>query len=234
MANEYDVNKSAKLSALKLLAQRTDTRLDSLESKAATLIGSDANKSVRTIANEELAAQLIPESAKESLDTLAEIAAWIQNHPDDASAMNTAITKLQGIVAGIGGTSDDYATVLAAIEGMVEAAEYEHPTATAVAAALRKIGCDAQGHVVIGDTVTKADITTLVGLVTTTADDIGFMSAADKAKLDGIATGATKVEASTTNGNIKVNGTETTVVEFATDAEVNAMLDDVFGTTSES
>jgi hypothetical protein len=39
----------------------------------------------------------------------------------------------------------------------------------------------------------------------------GFESAADKTKIDSVATGATKVESSTTNGNIKINGTETTV-----------------------
>ncbi len=72
-----------------------DTRMDAAEGKLTTLIGSDANKSVRKIANEELAAQLIPTGAKESLDTLQEIAAWIQAHPDDASAMNSAIEALQ-------------------------------------------------------------------------------------------------------------------------------------------
>ena len=66
-----------------------------IDSKVTTLIGSDINKSVRTIANEELAAQLIPSNAAESLDTLQEIAAWIQNHPGDASAMNSAIKVLQ-------------------------------------------------------------------------------------------------------------------------------------------
>lgn len=44
---------------------------------------------------------------------------------------------------------------------------------------------------------------------TTTAG--GAMSATDKTKLDGVAEGATKVEASTTNGNVKIGGTETTV-----------------------
>lgn len=39
----------------------------------------------------------------------------------------------------------------------------------------------------------------------------GAMSSADKTKLDGIAEGATKVEESTTNGNILVNGEEVTV-----------------------
>ena len=66
-----------------------------LEGEVDTLIGTDTGKSVRAIANEELAAQLIPENAKESLDTLAEIAAWIQAHPDDASAMNAAIAALE-------------------------------------------------------------------------------------------------------------------------------------------
>lgn len=44
----------------------------------------------------------------------------------------------------------------------------------------------------------------------------GFMSSTDKTKLDGIATGATKVEKSTTNGNIKINGTETVVYTHPT------------------
>ena len=48
-----------------------------------------------------------------------------------------------------------------------------------------------------------------IPVATTTAS--GLESAADKAKLDGIATGATKVEASAANGNIKVNGAETKV-----------------------
>lgn len=39
----------------------------------------------------------------------------------------------------------------------------------------------------------------------------GAMSATDKTKLDGVAEGATKVEASETNGNVKIGGTETTV-----------------------
>ena len=120
------------LAALAYKAQVSESDLDSaltavLSAKAAkadvdTLIGSDTGKSVRAIANEELAAQLIPEGAQESLDTLTEIANWIQEHPDDASAMNTAITKLNSIVAGIGGEEDDYATVIAAIEGKLTAA----------------------------------------------------------------------------------------------------------------
>lgn len=73
-------------------------RAEALEGQVSTLVGDDANKSVRTIANEELAKQLIAENAAESLNELQEIAAWIQSHPEDASAMNKAIEDLEALV----------------------------------------------------------------------------------------------------------------------------------------
>lgn len=88
-----------------------DATIGTVNGKVTTLIGSDAAKSVRTIANEELAAQLIPSTAKESLDTLQEIAAWIQSHPDDASAMNTAITNLQNLVGTLPQETDETTVV---------------------------------------------------------------------------------------------------------------------------
>lgn len=88
-----------------------DANISTVNGKVTTLIGSDAAKSVRTIANEELAAQLIPQSAKESLDTLQEIAAWIQSHPDDASAMNTAITNLQNLIGTLPQDTDETSVV---------------------------------------------------------------------------------------------------------------------------
>jgi predicted nucleotidyltransferase len=71
--------------------------VDAVSATVTALIGldvpaeGDTQKSIRTIANEELAKQLIPENATEALDELKEIAAWIQSHPGDASAMNAAI-----------------------------------------------------------------------------------------------------------------------------------------------
>lgn len=46
----------------------------------------------------------------------------------------------------------------------------------------------------------------------------------DVTKLGGIATGATKVEASATDGNIKINGVETPIVTIATDAEIDEII----------
>lgn len=118
--------------------------IDAVSGKVTTLIGEDANKSVRTIANEELAKQLIAEGAAESLDSLQEIAAWIQSHPDDASAMNEAIIALQNkVVLGTyteGEEEKEYATVKAYVEAAI--------------AALK-----------IGDYAKAADLTALAGSV---------------------------------------------------------------------
>jgi hypothetical protein len=93
------------------------------ESKVDTLIGSDTNKSVRTIANEELAAQLIPAGAKESLDTLQEIAAWIQAHPDDASQMSTNIAALKNALDSfVTDTSGTYSSTKDAVKSYVDTA----------------------------------------------------------------------------------------------------------------
>ena len=239
------------LAALAYKAQVSEADLDSaltavLAAKAAkadvdTLIGSDAGKSARTIANEELTKQLIPEDAQESLNTLTEIAAWIQEHPDDASAMNAAIAKLNEIAAGIGGEEDDYATVMAAIEGKITAAMagiaqgatkvekseingnikingqetvvYTHPAGSAVEAGFKKVGSDASGHVVLGDDVTNEDITKL-GIP---GQDTTYEKATSEA--DGLMSKEDKA---------KLDG-----MAVAEDTEVQSMLDEIFGATEE-
>lgn len=118
-------------------------KIDGVAAKVNALIGNDADKSVRAIAAEELAAQLVAEGAAESLDTLEEIAAWIQSHPDDASAMNEAIVALQNkVVLGTDGEGKEYATVKAYVEAAIAALS-------------------------IGDYAKAADLTVLAGRVTT-------------------------------------------------------------------
>ena len=108
----------------------------------------------------DLAAQLIPESAKESLNTLAEIAAWIQSHPDDASAMNQAITALRNLVGTLpeGAVSD---TVVAYIKEYTDGA----------IAALN-----------IGDYAKAADLTAAIGRIAALEKDTH--THANKALLD--------------------------------------------------
>ena len=113
-------------------ADAIEAHKTAIDNKVTTLVGTDTDKSVRTIANEELAAQLIPENAKESLDTLTEIAAWIQSHPDDASAMNAAITALQTLV----GTIPEDATATDIVNYIKELVEAEKTRATGIESGL--------------------------------------------------------------------------------------------------
>ena len=155
--------------SIKANADAIQAHKDAIDEKVTTLVGDDSNKSVRTIANEELAAQLIPEGAKESLDTLQEIAAWIQQHPDDASAMNQAITALQTLVGTIPvgatasdivgyikevvdaektratGVESDLDTRVKAVEGLVgEGGSVDDKIATAKSEAIAAAATDAQ------------------------------------------------------------------------------------------
>ena len=139
--------------------------ISGLEGQVNTLVGSDTGKSVRTIANEELAAQLIPADAAESLNTLQEIANWIQDHPGNASAMNTAITALQNQLKGI-----------AAGEGTV-----------------KKYVDDAITALKIGDYAKASDLTALAGRVTTLEGEMDTVQGAVETAQGNIANNATAI-----------------------------------------
>lgn len=189
-------------------------RADAVEGKVTTLIGEDTGKSARTIANEELTKQLIPENAKDSLNTLQEIAAWIQNHPDDASAMNAAISALKTKVGDIpeGATAT---TIVAYIKELVDAektratgveggldtrvkaveaklGDGDGPVAKQIAAAV-KVETDAR---VAADSALDGKITTAQGTADKAQGDVDALktSKADQTALDTVAGRVTTVE----------------------------------------
>jgi hypothetical protein len=75
---------NGELATISEMLNKETTKLD-------ILIGGDGDKSARTIANEELASQLLSDSAEASFKTLQELAAWIEDHPEDVAAINEAI-----------------------------------------------------------------------------------------------------------------------------------------------
>lgn len=138
------------------------------------------------------------------------------------SILKTALGKIKAwgegkFVAqetGKGLSSNDYTSAeKTKLSGIAEGAnKYVHPSYTAQKSGLYKVTVDASGHVSATTAVAKADITGL-GIPaqdTTYADATtsthGLMSAADKTKLNGVATGAqaNKIE------SVKVNGTALT------------------------
>ena len=102
------------------LAAALKTLIDGKASQATvdTLVGEDTGKSVRTISSEEVAK--IVAGADKSYDTLKEIADWILSDTTGAAKMANDITRLDGILAGIGGT-DEEATVVAYVTKMINA-----------------------------------------------------------------------------------------------------------------
>ena len=109
--------------------------VQNLSGSVATLIGTDAGKSVAEIATAVLAEALIADNAAESLDTLQEIAAWIQQHPEDAAEMSSSIAKnAEDIIAlqeTVGTLSTDLGSVqsrLSALQATVESLDQSFVT----------------------------------------------------------------------------------------------------------
>ena len=74
----------------------TELNISELENKVNVLIEADNNKSVRTIAAEEVAK--IVTGADESYDTLKEISDWIKAHPEDVAEINSEITTIKELI----------------------------------------------------------------------------------------------------------------------------------------
>ena len=102
-------------------------------------------------------------------------------------------------------------------------AAYTHPSYTAKSSGLYKVTVDSTGHVSAATAVTKADITALgipgsdtnttYSAATTSA--AGLMSAADKTKLDGIATGANKITVDSALSSSSTNPVQNKVINTA-------------------
>lgn len=87
------------------LGKRIDDHAAAVDGKVATLVGEDEGKSVRKIANEELAAQLLSGNADADFKTLQELAAWLEDHPESVAEINEDIAELKAAV-GEGGSVD--------------------------------------------------------------------------------------------------------------------------------
>lgn len=133
---------------------------------------------------------------------------------DEVVLLDDTTVDLSGYVrkeTGKGLSTNDYTTAeKTKLAGIADGAnKYVHPTHTAAASGLYKVTVDALGHVTATTKVAKNDITALgIPAQDTTYDNAttsaaGLMSAADKTKLDGMT--------------------------IASDADVTAMLTEVFG-----
>lgn len=153
-----------------------------------TLIGTDTGKSARAISAEEVAK--VVAGAPTSYDTLKEIAAWITNDTTGAAKMANDISRLDAILKGIGGP-DEEATVIAYVQKMIN-------------------------DMGIGGYVTTQMFNDGMAKKVDKVAGSRLMTDAEGTKLGGVSEGANKVEKSATNGNIKIDGTETPVYAHPT------------------
>lgn len=193
------------------------TQLSTTSDKVDTLVGDDTNKSIRTIAAEELAAQLIPANADQALDTLQEIATWIQTHPQDAAAMYTAITNLQTkVTLGKDGSNNEYTTVKNYVEAAIAALNLGNYASAAELTSLASRVTSLEGrptgtNYVAGDNISISGgntptITATYSNASTTK--AGLMSAADKTKLNNLAS------ITTAGNNITISGGTIKAAEY--------------------
>lgn len=141
--------KDTAIAAAKKAGDDAQADVDALEVIVNTLVGTDNNKSVRTISSEEVAK--IVAGADTAYDTLKEIADWISSHSGSASEMNSAILALQAIVDGIGGEGEK-ATVVAYVNDAIDALKIgDYAKATELAALASRV------------TTAEGNITTLEG-----------------------------------------------------------------------
>lgn len=254
----YDINKLVKLGQLKALATKTSAEVEALKTQIPTKVSDLTNDSAfQTSAQVAEAIQTaisasghavfqkvdaVPDAETAQSNVLYLVMNEETGHYDIYAKVENEVVLLDDTTvdltnyvekeAGKGLSTNDYTTEEK--EKLAGLSNYQHPSHTAAESGLYKITVDALGHVTAVEAVTKTDITGLgipeqdTTYEEATTEAAGLLSAADKTKLNGIAEGATKVEASETAGSVKVNGTDVTVVSIATDTEVTEMLDEVF------
>lgn len=204
IASTTDIETGATTYTINLTDVASKTSLDATILKVDTLIADDADKSVRTIANEELSAQLLSGKADADFKTLQELATWLEDHPESAAAMNEAIqanktaiekevsdrqTAISGIQGQIDALDDTYATddeLKDAVDELNKAIEDAQAAATTVVVE----GTDAGNNIEIVPTTNEAGATTYT---------VNLSDVASKATLD-----ATITRVETNEGKLEV------------------------------
>lgn len=212
------------------LAAALKTLIDGKAARATvdTLVGADTGKSVRTISSEEVAK--IVAGADKSYDTLKEIADWILSDTTGAAKMANDITRLDGILAGIG----DYVkttTMTTELGKKVDKVEGSRLMTNAEGTKLAGIAAGAQANViekikVNGVEATPAAEDKSIALTIPTG------KLADKdivAETDLDAALKEKVNAAAEGNHSHANKAFLDTLSGATDEEVTAMCTEVFG-----
>lgn len=210
-----------------------DDRLTSAEDTIDVLVGDDTGKSARAIAIEALAEALIPESANEARDTLEEIAAWIQQHPEDAAALNQAIVALETLVgklpedatvSTVVGYIDETNTAIdARLDAIEESIGETGSVAEAIEAAKNEAVNTAKTYSDGLNTAMDTRVTAVESGVTDNADAI---AAINDETTGAIATSEKYTDAAVEALEAKIDEVKTSTSTFATNEEIDKLFED--------
>lgn len=235
----YNEEKLTKLRSLKALAERIDrdfarkAELEALDSKVNQLTATGGEPNVITGIKVNGAVQAVT-------DKVVDIAMPVKvSELDNDSKFQTE----QQVAAAVAGAGHLKRRIVDSADAIDTAADDAGQYIYMVAKDGGKSGDMYDEYMVMDGAVERVgdwsvDLSGYVQAETGKGLSSNDFTDADKARLDGVAEGATKVEAGETNGSIKVNGTKLAVYTepsdvihgtFATDAEVTEMLNGVFG-----
>ncbi len=202
MANE----KLVKLSELKAMGEASKAAIDAVKATVPTKVSALTNDSGYQTADD------VSTAVSSQIGRVYKPAGTVA-----FAALSAASADVLGNVYNI---SDAFTTD----DRFVDGAGHKVPAGTNIAVV--QVGEDYKLDVLAG----AVDLTNYVEKETGKGLTTEDYTSAEKTKLSGVAEGATKVEASETDGNIKINGTETPVVSIATDEEVAAVINAIFHT----
>jgi hypothetical protein len=241
LAYKAEVSESDLASALKSVINGKAEKGDvtALQTAINTLNGTGTGSVKKTVdeAIDDFATKVSNDGIK---NTFKELVDWVAEHGSDVADMvgaieqntNAAIT-LSNLIGTLpaGATSTTIVAYIAEAIAALNIGDYAKTSVmnSAIASA-------------IANYYTRAEIDNkLAGYVVKNGNKVlseNDYTTAEKTKLSSISAGATKVEASSTNGKIKIDGAEISVYTepedvlhgaWASDIEVNTMLTSVFG-----
>lgn len=237
-----------------IAAKATQSDLDALGVRVTTaegeldaLIGEDAGKSIRAISAEEVAK--IVADAPESYDTLKELADWLSSHETDAASMNSAIQTNAADIAALetlvgtlpeGATSTTVVAYIAEAIAAIGIGDYAKTSEmnTAISTALENYYTKTEVDAKFANYSTTAQVTEQINAVDTkfanysTTTQVTEQVNAVDAKFANYSTTEqmnTTLEGYATDEEAATAASDAVAAATATNEEVNAMLDGVFG-----
>ena len=186
------------------IAKKAD--ITSIPSKVSEL-ANDSNYQTAEQISSTVTAEIakVVANAPEDFDTLKEISDWIAGHENDASTMNSAISDNKTAITVLQTGKADKSEIPTTVAELTDSADYAKKTDIPTTLPANGGNADTVNNHTVESNVPADAVFTDTTYESVTQTEDGLMSAADKAKLDGVEEGATKtlidMELSSTSTN---------------------------------